>query len=58
VVYADVYDAKNAVDALKGFNIGGRYLAVSYHRVERAEKIKELKKAKRELRTLQQQSKS
>jgi len=31
VVYEDIFDAKNAVDHLSGFNIGGRYLIVLYH---------------------------
>ena len=31
VVYEDIYDAKNAVDHLSGFNIGGRYIIVLYH---------------------------
>ena len=31
VVYEDIYDAKNAVDHLSGFNVGGRYLIVLYY---------------------------
>jgi len=31
VVYEDIYDAKNAVDHLSGFNVGGRYIIVLYH---------------------------
>eukprot|EP01055_Gregarina_sp_Pseudo9_P000461 Gregarina_sp_Pseudo_9__460@NODE_1298_length_1704_cov_33_390991_g1219_i0_p2_GENE_NODE_1298_length_1704_cov_33_390991_g1219_i0NODE_1298_length_1704_cov_33_390991_g1219_i0_p2_ORF_typecomplete_len152_score6_24RRM_1/PF00076_22/1_2e15RRM_5/PF13893_6/1_1e13RRM_8/PF11835_8/2_4e06RRM_7/PF16367_5/8_7e06DUF4523/PF15023_6/0_014RRM_occluded/PF16842_5/1_3e04RRM_occluded/PF16842_5/0_062_NODE_1298_length_1704_cov_33_390991_g1219_i0123578 len=31
VVYDDVYDAKNAVDHLSGFNVAGRYLVVLYY---------------------------
>eukprot|EP00501_MAST-03F_sp_TOSAG23-6_P002160 GSMAST32.ASY1.ANO1.2260.1 assembled CDS len=30
VVYEDIYDAKNAVDHLSGFNVCGRYLIVLY----------------------------
>uniref|UniRef100_A0A6T5VNE2 RRM domain-containing protein n=1 Tax=Chromulina nebulosa TaxID=96789 RepID=A0A6T5VNE2_9STRA len=30
VVYEDIYDAKNAVDHLNGFNVCGRYLIVLY----------------------------
>ena len=30
-MYEDIYDAKNAVDHLSGFNIGGRYIIVLYH---------------------------
>lgn len=31
VVYEDIYDAKNAVDHLSGFNVCGRYLVVLYY---------------------------
>jgi pre-mRNA branch site protein p14 len=31
VVYEDIYDAKNAVDHLSGFNVCGRYLIVLYY---------------------------
>ena len=30
VVYEDIYDAKDAVEHLSGFNVGGRYLVVLY----------------------------
>jgi pre-mRNA branch site protein p14 len=30
-VYEDIYDAKNAVDHLSGFNVCGRYLIVLYY---------------------------
>ena len=33
VVYDDIYDAKNAVDHLNGFNVCGRYLVVLYYQV-------------------------
>ena len=49
VVYEDIYDAKNAVDHLSGFNVGGRYLVVLYYqpakfqqRAEAAEQQQEL----------------
>ena len=35
VVYDDIYDAKNAVDHLSGFNVCGRYLIVLYYQVWR-----------------------
>ena len=35
VVYEDIYDAKNAVDHLSGFNVGNRYLIVLYHQESR-----------------------
>ena len=31
VVYEDIYDAKNAVDHLQGFNVANRYLIVLYY---------------------------
>ena len=31
VVYEDIYDAKNAVDHLNGFNVAGKYLIVLYY---------------------------
>jgi pre-mRNA branch site protein p14 len=31
VIYEDIYDAKNAVDHLSGFNVCGRYLIVLYY---------------------------
>ena len=33
VVYEDIYDAKDAVEHLSGFNVGGRYLVVLYFQV-------------------------
>lgn len=35
MVYEDIYDAKNAVDHLSGFNVCGRYIIVLYHRPEK-----------------------
>ena len=32
VVYEDIYDAKNAVDHLSGFNVGGKYLNCLYYK--------------------------
>jgi len=32
VVYEDIFDAKNALDHLSGFNVAGRYLVVLYYR--------------------------
>ena len=31
MVYEDIYDAKNAVDHLSGFNVANRYLIVLYY---------------------------
>lgn len=35
VVYEDIYDAKNAVDHLSGFNLANRYLIVLYYQQEK-----------------------
>ncbi|CRH02671.1 splicing factor 3B subunit 6, putative [Plasmodium relictum] len=43
VVYDDIYDAKNALDHLSGFNVAGRYLVVLYYDPVKAQKKKELK---------------
>jgi pre-mRNA branch site protein p14 len=40
VVYEDIYDAKNAVDHLSGFNVGGRYLIVLYYQANRMQQRK------------------
>ena len=37
VVYEDIYDAKNAVDHLSGFNVAGRYLVVLYYQAKKAQ---------------------
>ena len=47
VVYEDIYDAKNAVDHLSGFNVGGRYLIVLYFQAARMAKRTESLEAKR-----------
>jgi RNA recognition motif-containing protein len=33
VVYEDIFDAKNALEKLTGFNVMGRYIVVLYHAV-------------------------
>merc|ERR1719352_1295645 len=35
VVYDDIYDAKNAMDHLSGFNVAGRYLVLLYYNPSR-----------------------
>ncbi|ANQ10784.1 splicing factor 3B subunit 6, putative [Plasmodium vivax] len=42
VVYDDIYDAKNALDHLSGFNVAGRYLVVLYYDPVKAQRKKEL----------------
>ena len=48
VVYEDIFDAKEAVQKLNGFQVGGRYLILQYFQAnkaaERAQQIQEMKK--------------
>ncbi len=37
-MYEDIYDAKNALDHLSGFNVCGRYLIVLYYQPTRMQK--------------------
>lgn len=43
VIFEDIYDAKNAVDHLSGFNVGDRYIIVLYHNQKRQELVKQQK---------------
>ena len=47
VVYEDIYDAKNAVDHLSGFNVCGRYLIVLYFQAASMQKRTESLEQKR-----------
>ncbi len=56
-MYEDIYDAKNAVDHLSGFNVCGRYLVVLYYQkakmqqvVDNAAKRKEIDEMKAKFR--------
>ena len=42
VVYENIYDAKNAVDNLSGFNVAGRYLICLYYQPNKLYKSKSL----------------
>jgi pre-mRNA branch site protein p14 len=48
-VYEDIYDAKNAVDHLSGFNVCGRYLIVLYYQASKMQKKIDTEKKKKEL---------
>ena len=52
VVYDDIYDAKQALEHLNGFNVCGRYLVVLYFQPERAQKRLDLKKQRKEVEEL------
>jgi pre-mRNA branch site protein p14 len=54
VVYEDIYDAKNAVDHLSGFNVCGRYLIVLYYQASRMQQKVDTQKKKKELEELKE----
>ena len=54
VVYDDIYDAKNAVDHLSGFNVCGRYLIVLYYQAQRMQQKVDTQKKKKELEELKE----
>ena len=37
IVYEDIFDAKDAVENLNGFNVGGRYLVALYYSAKRVQ---------------------
>merc|ERR1712083_675610 len=49
VVYEDIFDAKNAVDHLSGFNVCGRYLVVLYYQQTKMQKRLDTEREQREL---------
>mmetsp|Transcript_30803 Transcript_30803/g.66101 ORF Transcript_30803/g.66101 Transcript_30803/m.66101 type:complete len:131 (+) Transcript_30803:61-453(+) len=54
VVYEDIYDAKNAVEHLSGFNVANRYLIVLYYNKARVQMRKVSSSGReKELRDLQ-----
>ena len=52
VVYEDIYDAKNAVDHLSGFNVCGRYLVVLYYQQTKMQKRLDTEKELKELQEM------
>ena len=49
IVYEDIYDAKNALDHLSGFNVCGRYLIVLYYQQQRMAKAMDSQQKRKEL---------
>jgi len=55
VVYEDIFDAKNALDHLSGFNVCNRYLIVLYHStVKMKARAVDVEKKKKELADLKE----
>ena len=52
VIYEDIYDAKNAVDRLGGFNVCGRYLIVLYYQPLKMKAKMDAEKQRKELEEL------
>uniref|UniRef100_A0A7S2S8J7 RRM domain-containing protein n=1 Tax=Rhizochromulina marina TaxID=1034831 RepID=A0A7S2S8J7_9STRA len=52
VVYEDIYDAKNAVDHLNGFNVCGRYLVVLYYQASKMQERIDNQRKRQELEEL------
>jgi pre-mRNA branch site protein p14 len=48
-VYEDIYDAKNALDHLSGFNVCGRYLVVLYYQPTKMRKGPDNEAKKKEI---------
>lgn len=49
VVYEDIHDAKNALEHLNGFNVGGRYLSLLYFQPSKMAKSLDVANKKKEL---------
>jgi len=54
VVFEDIYDAKNAVDHLSGFNVQNRYLIVLYYQQNKTTKKMDQQKKKQEIEKMKE----
>mmetsp|Transcript_63729 Transcript_63729/g.100992 ORF Transcript_63729/g.100992 Transcript_63729/m.100992 type:complete len:177 (+) Transcript_63729:3-533(+) len=54
VVYDDIYDAKNAMDHLSGFNVAGRYLVLLYYNPTKMNAKKDVKSKREDIERLKQ----
>jgi pre-mRNA branch site protein p14 len=54
VVYEDIFDAKNAVDHLSGFNVCNRYLIVLYYNAAKMNKKVDLTRKAEEVANLKE----
>jgi pre-mRNA branch site protein p14 len=54
VVYDDIYDAKNAVVHLSGFNVAGRYLICLYYQPTKVNKKIDLIKKQQDIQSLKE----
>jgi pre-mRNA branch site protein p14 len=58
VAYEDIFDAKNALDHLKGLQVAGKYLSVNYLQKDRIIRKAEIRKAKQEIENLKKEFKT
>lgn len=54
VVYEDIYDAKQALEHLGGFNVQNRYLILQYYNPTKMNKKADLKQKEEQLRAMQE----
>ena len=54
IIYEDIYDAKNALDHLSGFNVCGRYLIVLYYQPTKMQKALDNRDKRKELDELRE----
>lgn len=54
VVYEDIFDAKNALESLQGFNVKGRYIVVLYHQTTRLTSSAAIQKRTEKLEQIKQ----
>ena len=54
VIYEDIFDAKNALEHLSGFNVCDRYLVVLYYKITKMKKRVENEKRAKELEALRE----
>ena len=52
VIFDDIYDAKNAMDNLSGFNVAGRYLVLLYYNADKMRARNDAFKQREELEQL------
>ena len=55
VVYEDIYDAKNAVDHLSGFNVCNRYLVVLYYQMSKMRRRQDNKRKREDIEDMQRE---
>jgi len=57
VIYDDIFDAKNAMDHLSGFNVANRYLVLLYFNPNKFQEKQDLQKKKEELEAMKKKFK-